>query len=150
MNYTRHPLLTFALCLAAALAGILAFEALIHLPTAAADTGGPPSLASGSGLAAWWQSGALAAPIAAACFALLVVLERLSCTRWPALAWLRLGRLRAGLSLSVAALIGLLPQIADGSVTWGGLSVALLAGLMALRPGGGERRDADGEGPVPT
>jgi hypothetical protein len=127
----------------------LVFGALCAHAVAHADTG-PPSLASESGLAAWWQSGALAAPIAAACFALLVVLERLSCTRWPALAWLRLGRLRAGLSLSVAALIGLLPQIADGSVTWGGLSVALLAGLMALRPGGGERRDADGEGPVPT
>jgi hypothetical protein len=127
----------------------LVFGALCAHAVAHADTG-PPSLASESGLAAWWQSGALAAPIAAACFALLVVLERLSCTRWPALAWLRLGRLRAGLSLAVAALIGLLPQIADGSVTWGGLSVALLAGLMALRPGGGERREADGEGPVPT
>jgi hypothetical protein len=124
----------------------LVFGALCAHAVAHADTG-PPSLASESGLAAWWQSGALAAPIAAACFALLVILERLSCTRWPALAWLRLGRLRAGLSLSVAALIGLLPQIADGSVTWGGLSVALLAGLMALRPGGGEARQTED---VPT
>lgn len=133
--------------LVAVLVAVIGLVLAYEMGAAQADTGGPPSLASESGLAAWWQSGALAAPIAAACFVLLVVLERLSCTRWPALAWLRLGRLRAGLSLSVAALIGLLPQIADGSVTWGGLSVALLAGLMALRPGGGEARQTED---VPT
>lgn len=133
----------------AVLIGVLGLVLAYKMGAAHADTG-PPSLASESGLAAWWQSGALAAPIAAVCFVVLVLLERLSCTRLPWLAWLRLGRLRAGLSLSVAALVGLLPQMADGSVTWGGLSVALLAGLLALRPGGGEKREADGEGPVPT
>lgn len=93
----------------------------------------------GAGVARWWQIGALTAPIALLVFVALIGLERLSVTRWPRLGWLRRGSVRAYLSLSIAGMVGLLPAIADGSVTWGGFAVALLGGLIALRPGGGER-----------
>ena len=112
---------------------------LLFIVQASADTG-PPSLASESGLAAWWQSGALAGPIVAVVAVLLVILERLSVTRWPGLGWLRRGSVRAYLSISIGAVVGLLPQAADGSLSMGGVSVALLGGLVAFRPGGGEAR----------
>lgn len=96
------------------------------------------------GLAAWWRSGGLAAPIAAVTFGLLAVLERLSMTRLPRLAWLRRGSVRSYLSLAAGSLGLLLPTIADGSVTWGGFLVALLPGLMLAKPGGGEAKDNGG------
>lgn len=122
---------------------------LAYYGAAWADTPLGDAPVTETGLAAWWQSGALAGPIALLAALVLVGLERLSCTRWPGLAWLRRGRVRAGLSLSTGAVIGLLPAAVAGSVTWGGLSVALLAGVMAMRPGGGERRDDEAEG-APT
>lgn len=92
------------------------------------------------GLAHWWQTGALAAPVAGLAFVLLIGLERLSLTRWPGLGWLRRGSVRAYLSLSIGAVSCLLPAVADGSVTWGGFATALLGGFVAFRPGGGERK----------
>lgn len=108
----------------------------------AAVTGGDGDVLPdvGAGAARWWQTGALTMPITLAAFVLLVALERLSRTRWYGLGWLRQGSVRAYLSISVGAVVGLLPQVADGSVTWGGLAVALSGGLIALRPGGGEQR----------
>lgn len=130
----RTVLAPFALGAAVTLALLLATYAI-----AAADTG-PPSLASESGIAAWWQSGALAGPIVAVVAVILVGLERLSVTRWPGLGWLRRGSMRAYLSITIGAVVGLLPQAADGSLSMGGVSVALLGGLVAFRPGGGEPR----------
>lgn len=119
-----------------ALAGAATMAVLIA--TASADPGLP---VSDDGLSSWWQrSGALAGPIVGVVAVLLVVLERLSSTRWPGLAWLRRGSIRAYLSLATGATLGLLPAVADGTVTLGGLSVALLGGLVALRPGGGETK----------
>lgn len=92
------------------------------------------------GLAHWWQTGALAAPVAGLAFVLLIGLERLSLTRWPGLGWLRRGSVRAYLSLSIGAVSCLLPAVADGSVTWGGFATALLGGFVAFRSGGGERK----------
>lgn len=117
------------------------------LLTAHAGTGLDDAPVTEHGLAAWWRSGALAAPMAAVTFGLLVVLERLSTTRLPGLAWLRRGSVRSYLSMAVGSLGLLLPTVADGSVTWGGLSVALLGGMVALRPGGGEAKQTES---VPT
>ena len=119
------------------LAGIVSTFALLAVANA---SDGPPSLASESGIAAWWQSGALAAPLTAVVCLLLWILERLSATRWPGLGWLRRGNTRAYLSMSVSAVAVLLPNTLDGSITMGGLCVALLGGLVAARPGGGERK----------
>ena len=131
-----HDLVTAAVFFAVTFALLLTAQA----------SDGMPAPASESGLAAWWQTGALAAPVAALTFVLLVGLERLSLSRFPGLGFLRRGRIRAALSLSTGAVVVLLPNIADGSVTWGGLSIAVLSGFMALRPGGGEKRDeASGE-----
>ena len=124
--------------LGAAAMGLLVLVA--YYSQAWGGTDGPPSLASESGIAAWWQSGALAGPIVAVVAVILVILERLSVTRWPGLGWLRRGSVRAYLSISIGAVVGLLPQAADGSLSMGGVSVALLGGLVAFRPGGGEAR----------
>lgn len=132
---TDRNRLSLALSFTAAFVATFALLAAAH-----AGVDGPPSLASESGLAAWWQSGALAGPITGLAAVMLVGLERLSLTRWPGLGWLRRGSTRAYLSLATGAVIGLLPQAADGSVTMGGVSVALLGGLVAFRPGGGEPR----------
>lgn len=119
-----------------------------YMGRANADTGGPPDPTSATGLAAWWQTGALAAPVAGLAFVLLIGLERLSLTRWPGLGWLRRGSVRAYLSLSVGAVSCLLPAVADGSVTWGGFATALLGGFVAFRPGGGEPKPTAGEAPT--
>lgn len=132
MTYTRHPALTFALVLLASLLGVL----VMHVGIAAADTGPGAPIDD-----AWWsRSGALAGPLVALAAVLLVVLERLSVTRWPGLGWLRRGSVRAYLSIATGAVFGLLPAVANGTVTVSGLSVALLGGLVAMRPGGGERK----------
>lgn len=101
-----------------------------------------------TGLTHWWETGALAAPVTGLALVVLIGLERLSTTRWRRLAWLRRGSVRAYLSMTIGAVTVLVPAIATGSVTWGGLSVALLGGLVAFRPGGGEAKPA-AEG-VPT
>lgn len=98
-----------------------------------------------SGLAEWWQTGALAAPLAACAFGLLMLIDRVAPERWRWVAWLRRGRTRAWASLAIGNLSAMLPAIADGSVTWGGLSIALLGGLLAIEPGQKRRDEASGE-----
>lgn len=128
-----------------ALVGAAVTLAMLVSVSASTDPGLP---VDGGGVSSWWwQSGALAAPIALVCFGVLIGLERLSTTRWPGLSWLRRGSVRAYLSLTIAALVGLLPQIADGSATWGGLSVAMMGGMVAFRPGGGETKQVQAEEP---
>lgn len=101
-------------------------------------------------IATWWRTGALAAPVAAAVFALLVILERLSLTRWPGLGWLRRGSTRSWISLAIGNLTVMLPAVATGTVTSGGVAVALLGGLIAFRPGGGERKPDEQGDEAPT
>src|SRR5690349_3249163 len=63
-----------------------------------APDGASPDVASG--IERWWQTGALAAPLAAAVFGLLVIVERVGATRWRWAAWLRTGSVRAWVSLA--------------------------------------------------
>lgn len=113
---------------------------LLAFYSAAWADSGPPSPVTESGLSAWWNSGALAGPLTALVYVALLGLERLSVTRIPGLGWLRRGSVRGYLSLAIPAVSVLLPNAVDGSLTMGGLSVALVGGLVAARPGGGERK----------
>ncbi len=98
-----------------------------------------------SGLAEWWQTGALAAPLAACAFAVLMLIDRVAPASWRWVAWLRRGRTRAWASLAIANLSAMLPAVAAGTVTWGGLSIALLGGLLAVEPGSKRPGEASGE-----
>lgn len=111
-----------------------------------APTPDKPPKGIATDLATWWRTGALAAPVAALAFGLLVGLEALGRSRWPRTAWLRRGKVQAWMALAIGNLSVMLPAIASGSVTSGGVSVALLGGLLAVRPGGGEQKaDERGE-----
>lgn len=122
------------------LAGFVVTFVAIQL--AAADASAP---VTESGLAEWWQTGALAAPLAACAFALLMLIDRVAPESWRWVAWLRRGRTRAWASLAIGNLSAMLPAIATGDVTWGGLSIALLGGLLAIEPGSKRKDEASGE-----
>lgn len=82
-------------------------------------------------LAAWWRTGTLAGPIAVALMLALALLR-------DRVAFLRRGRMRAWISLALSGLAVLLPAAAAGTLTYGGLIVALTGAGVALKPGDGE------------
>ena len=104
---------------------------------AAADTGVDVPDVPG-GIVAWWQDGRLAGPVAVAVYVLAWGLGALGRTRVPWLSFLRWGRVRSLLALTTASVFVLLPSAASGSLTWGGLIGAAVAGTMVLPSGGHE------------
>lgn len=90
---------------------------------------------STAGLARWWQDGRLAC---VAAFGIFIALKAIA----PRVPWLRRGRYQAWIALGVSSVTCVLPAAATGSLTWGGLMLALCTGGgMALHAGGGERKD---------
>ena len=94
---------------------------------AAADTGipGPVSV---DATARWYADGRLAGPVVLGVYVLLRLVIAASNSRQRGLAWLRAPGRLAAVSSAVAALSVLLPAVANGSITWGGVIVALGTG----------------------
>lgn len=133
------------------LVGVLVTLGLLCLTyaSAAADTGASvPDVSSSA--ARWYADGRLAGPVVLAVYALLRLTIMLSNRRSARLSWLRAPARLATLSAAVTALTVVLPAAAAGSLTWGGLIMALASGGgLYLNSTAKEPSEAT-DGPVPT
>lgn len=119
---------------------LLAFAAVLlllvgvaHAATGATSSDGLPDVTASA--SRWYADGRLAGPAVLAVYVLLRVIIAASNARTARLAWLRAPGRLAHVSAAVAALTVVLPSAASGSLTWGGLVVALGTGSALLASG---------------
>lgn len=108
----------------------------------AAVTGGDGDVLPdvGAGVQRWWLDGRLASVVAFTLFVLLKFGSRY-------VPYLRRGRVQATISVAVASVAVVLPAAAQGTLTWGGLVLALCSGGYLMAPGGGEAKPGEQEPP---
>ena len=125
---------TFVVPFALAFLGVLLLlVGVAHAGTGTPSSDGLPDVTASA--SRWYADGRLAGPVVLAVYVLLRVIIAASNARTARLAWLRAPGRLATVSSAVAALSVVLPAAAGGTLTWGGLVVALGTGSALLASG---------------